>query len=69
MEIDWLDECPRCGYTIAEVLTDSQFSDELFEGDEVICKKCGLKGIIRVDDSFENEQPVILAEWDSPDEN
>ncbi|EIY4766818.1 hypothetical protein MM188_003200 [Vibrio cholerae] len=46
LEVDWLGDCPKCGYGTAYVETKSKTSKYLYEGDNVHCAECETKGVI-----------------------
>lgn len=49
VEVEWLDDCPRCQHGKARVTGWSVTKDSLWAGDEAVCSKCGHKGEIDVD--------------------
>lgn len=49
VEIDWLDNCPKCGHEKARVTGWSTTTQQLWAGDEVACAKCGHKGEVDAD--------------------
>ncbi|MDI1001554.1 hypothetical protein NEL96_05855, partial [Escherichia coli] len=44
VEVDWLDDCPKCQHGKAKVTGWSVTKDSLWAGDEVVCSKCGCSG-------------------------
>ncbi|ELX6537305.1 hypothetical protein SJ766_005016, partial [Escherichia coli] len=40
VEVDWLDDCPKCQHGKAKVTGWSVTKDSLWAGDEVVCSKC-----------------------------
>ncbi len=50
LAIDWLEPCPNCNSKLVMVKTLGR-RDFLYEGDEVKCGCCPMKGVIEVFDS------------------
>ncbi|MBN8107737.1 hypothetical protein [Vibrio vulnificus] len=58
VEVDWLNDCPKCGYKTAYVETKSKTNTWLYEGDVVHCAACNQKGLIEV-----VELDVVEVAW------
>ncbi|WP_234014831.1 hypothetical protein [Cronobacter dublinensis] len=57
VEIDWLDDCPKCGNKKALVTGRLTTAQQLWTGDAIICPNCGNEGEIDADGKN------ALAEW------
>ena len=49
VEVEWLDDCPKCRHNKAKVIGWSVTTHSLWAGDEAVCAKCGHKGEIDAD--------------------
>lgn len=66
---DWKpfeDECASCGGSDIRVLTDAK-EGYAYDGDDVECLECGLKGGICVDDEDENGDCTARVDWNEED--
>ena len=45
--LDWGDDCPDCG-CMPEVRTDAEEPNAAYDGDEIRCEDCKLKGYVSV---------------------
>lgn len=50
VKVGWLDDCPLCKHDVADVVTAGDIK-YLESGDAASCERCGLKGVIEVDDN------------------
>lgn len=57
--IDWLGDCPKCGFHAAYVISESKAVNWLNAGDDVHCANCETKGEIEL---YESE--LVSVAWD-----
>ncbi|MCU8219795.1 Lar family restriction alleviation protein [Vibrio vulnificus] len=63
LEVDWLNNCPKCGCKTSYVETKSKKNTWLYEGDVVHCAECNKKGLIEA-----IEQSVVEVVWEELDD-